>query len=33
MTVQEYKTLLPAQLAFLAAARPGKEIELDIETL
>ncbi|WP_223643511.1 BREX system P-loop protein BrxC [Planococcus sp. 4-30] len=32
MTVQEYKSLLTAQLAFLAAARPDEEIEIDIET-
>ena len=31
MTVQEYKTLLTAQLTSLAAARPDEEIELDIE--
>lgn len=33
MTVQEYKSLLTAQLTSLAAARPDEEIELDIETL
>jgi len=33
MTVQEYKSLLTAQLMSLAAARPDEEIELDIETL
>jgi hypothetical protein len=33
MTVQEYKSLLTAQLKSLAAARPDEEIELDIETL
>jgi hypothetical protein len=33
MTVQEYKSLLMAQLTSLAAARPDEEIELDIETL
>lgn len=33
MTVQEYKSLLAAQLTSLAAARPDEEIELDIETL
>lgn len=33
MTVQEYKSLLTAQLSSLAAARPDEEIELDIETL
>jgi len=33
MTVQEYKSLLTAQLAFLASARPDEEIELDIETI
>jgi hypothetical protein len=33
MTVEEYKSLLTAQLAFLAAARPDEEIELDIETI
>jgi hypothetical protein len=33
MTVQEYKSLLTAQLAFLATARPDEEIELDIETI
>ena len=33
MTVQEYKSLLTAQLTLLAAARPDEEIELDIETL
>ena len=33
MTVQEYKSLLTAQLASLAAARPDEEIELDIETV
>lgn len=33
MTVQEYKSLLTAQLASLAAARPDEEIELDIETI
>jgi len=32
MTVQEYKSLLTAQLTSLAAARPDEEIELDIET-
>lgn len=32
MTVQEYKSLLTAQLTSLAAARPNEEIELDIET-
>ena len=31
MTVQEYKSLLTAQLTSLAAARPDEEIELDIE--
>jgi hypothetical protein len=31
--VQEYKSLLTAQLTSLAAARPDEEIELDIETL
>lgn len=30
MTVQEYKSLLAAQLAYLATARPDEEIELDI---
>jgi len=33
MTVQEYKSLLTAQLTSLAAARPDEEIELDIETI
>jgi hypothetical protein len=33
MTVQEYKTLLTAQLTALAAARPDEQIELNIETL
>ena len=33
MTVGEYKSLLTAQLAFLAAARPDEEIELDIQTI
>lgn len=33
MTVQEYKSLLTAQLALLAAARPDEEIELNIETI
>lgn len=33
MTVQEYKSLLTAQLTSLAAAKPDEEIELDIETL
>jgi hypothetical protein len=33
MTVQDYKSLLTAQLTSLAAARPDEEIELDIETL
>lgn len=33
MTVQEYKSLLTAQLTSLAAARPEEEIELDIDTL
>lgn len=33
MTVQEYKSLLTAQLTLLAAARPDEEIELDIETI
>lgn len=33
MTVQEYKSLLTAQLTSLAAARPEEQIELDIETL
>lgn len=33
MTVQEYKSLLTAQLALLTAARPDEEIELDIETI
>jgi len=33
MTVQEYKSLLTAQLTSLAAARPDEEIELHIETL
>ncbi|HMM37674.1 MAG TPA: BREX system P-loop protein BrxC [Desulfovibrio sp.] len=33
MTVQEYKSILTAQLTSLAAARPDEEIELDIETL
>ena len=33
MTVQEYKSLLTAQLTALAAAQPDEEIELDIETL
>jgi hypothetical protein len=33
MTVQEYKSLLMAQLTSLAAARPDEKIELDIETL
>lgn len=33
MTVQEYKSLLTAQLTSLASARPDEEIELDIETL
>lgn len=32
MTVQEYKTILTAQLTSLAAAKPDEEIELDIET-
>lgn len=32
MTVQEYKSILTAQLTSLAAARPDEEIELDIET-
>lgn len=32
MTVQEYKSLLTAQLAYLAAAKPDEEIELDIQT-
>ena len=32
MTVQEYKSLLTAQLTSLAAAMPDEEIELDIET-
>lgn len=32
MTVQEYKSLLTAQLTLLVAARPDEEIELDIET-
>lgn len=31
MTVQEYKSLLTAQLTSLAAARPDEEIELDVE--
>ena len=33
MTVQEYKSLLTAQLTSLAAAGPDEEIELDIEIL
>jgi hypothetical protein len=33
MTVQEYKSLLTAQLTYLAAARPDEEIELEIDTL
>lgn len=33
MTVQEYKSLLSAQLTSLAAYRSDEEIELDIETL
>lgn len=33
MHVQEYKSLLTAQLTSLAAARPDEEIELDIEIL
>lgn len=33
ITVQEYKSLLTAQLTSLAAARADEEIELDIETL
>src|SRR5690606_24690422 len=33
MTVQEYKSLLTAQLTSLAAAKPDEEIELDIETI
>lgn len=33
MTVQEYKALLTAQLASLAAAKPDEEIELDIKTI
>lgn len=33
MTVQEYKSLLTAQLSALAGALPDEEIELDIETL
>lgn len=33
MTVQEYKSLLTAQLTSLAAARPDEEIELEIENL
>jgi hypothetical protein len=33
MTVQQYKSLLTAQLMSLAAARPDEEIELDIEAL
>lgn len=32
MTVQEYRSILTAQLTSLAAARPEEEIELDIET-
>jgi hypothetical protein len=32
MTVEEYKSLLTAQMSFLAAARPDEEIELEIET-
>jgi len=32
MTVQEYKSLLTAQLTSLAAASPDEEIELDIDT-
>jgi hypothetical protein len=31
MTVQEYKSLLTAQLTLLAAARPDEEIELEID--
>ena len=31
MTVQDYRSLLTAQLTALAAARPNEEIELDIE--
>jgi hypothetical protein len=30
MTVQEYKSLLTAQLTSLAAARPDEEIELEV---
>jgi len=33
MTVQEYRSLLTAQLTALAAALPDEKIELDIETL
>ena len=33
MTVQEYKSLLTAQLSLLASAKPEEEIELDIEIL
>lgn len=33
MTVQEFKSILTAQLTSLAAARPDEEIELDIEIL
>lgn len=33
MTVQEYRSLLTAQLTSLAGARPEEEIELDIETV
>lgn len=33
MTVQEYKSLLTAQLTSLATAKPDEKIELDIDTL